>query len=109
MTRGGTLVTCNCGNEPKKGDHYCRSCGAELEPSDCFLCECGAEVMLQDNFCHACGARFDGVEDLVPEQDEDLDPQAFDQSCTTCGSNPHASHDDDAHTILENQASNTLR
>lgn len=101
LSRGDILVACNCGIEPKKGDHFCRSCGDELEASDCFLCECGAEVMLQDSFCHACGSGFDGIEDITQDQDDDSQ-----SSCNTCGNKP----DQEDHVIEnENQSNHTLR
>ena len=76
------MFKCACNSIPKKGDHFCRNCGADVLQSDSFLCECGSEVNKEDSFCHACGVAFEGIED----EEEFLTKET---SCSTCGSSSH--------------------
>jgi uncharacterized RDD family membrane protein YckC len=54
------LVCPSCGGEYRRGDLFCRECGAQVAqpsgPPKTVCASCGTAVPLPARFCHACGA-----------------------------------------------------
>ncbi len=59
----------SCHTDYRKGDSFCRQCGAGLEhqePSTVMCAACGSAVLLPARFCSACGRGL-GHDDEIPD------------------------------------------
>jgi len=55
------LACPSCGGDYRKGDLFCRQCGASVapaQPSKVVCAACGTAVLLPARFCNACGTRL---------------------------------------------------
>jgi uncharacterized RDD family membrane protein YckC len=72
------LACPSCGGEYRRGDLFCRECGAQVAqpsgPPKTVCASCGTAVPLPARFCNACGATLaaDGQRVLGPEPASDV-------------------------------------